>query len=239
MFEREACWIADRLAVYPAPLLSPLLNVGSGTGAFRETVQPWIHRDLLAPLAARGVEIVHLDARPEDGQGDDPADGQGDGIDIRADLLRDADFDRMVGARQYAALLCCNVLEHVRDPGEFARRCAMLVRPGGIIVVTVPRSYPHHADPIDTLYRPTPEEAAALFPCSTLIAAEILDVGLSYRDEIRRRPWLLLRPLLRLPAPFLGLAKWRNSMIKPYWLFNNYLISAAVLRREDPPAVSC
>ena len=68
------------------------------------------------------------------------------------------------GQRRYAALLCCNVLEHVRDPGEFARRCAMLVRPGGVIVVTVPRSYPHHADPIDTLYRPTPEEAAALFP---------------------------------------------------------------------------
>ena len=114
----------------------------------------------------------------------------------------------------------------------------MLVRPGGIIVVTVPRSYPHHADPIDTLYRPTPEEAAALFPQTALVAAEIIDVGLSYRDEIRRRPWLLLRPLLRLPVPFLGLAKWRNSMVKPYWLFHNYRVSAAVLRRtetEPPP----
>ena len=38
MFEREARWIADRLAAYPPSLLSPLLNVGSGTGAFRETV---------------------------------------------------------------------------------------------------------------------------------------------------------------------------------------------------------
>jgi hypothetical protein len=114
----------------------------------------------------------------------------------------------------------------------------MLVRPGGIIVVTVPRSYPHHADPIDTLYRPTPEEAAALFPHSSLVAAEIIDVGLSYRDEVRRRPWLLLRHLLRLPAPFLGLAKWRNSMVKPYWLFHNYRVSAAVLRRDEEPPVS-
>lgn len=233
MFEREARWIGDRLAAYPPPLLSPLLNVGSGTAVFRETVQPWIDRDLLAPLAARGVEIVHLDARPA---ADGSRDGQGDGIDIRADLLRDADFGRVAGARRYAALLCCNVLEHVYDPGEFARRCAMLVRPGGIIVVSVPRSYPHHADPIDTLYRPTPEEAAALFPHSTIVAGEIIDVGLSYRDEVRRRPWLLLRHLLRFPAPFLGLAKWRNSMTKPYWLFANYRVSAAVLRREDGPS---
>ena len=53
---------------------------------------------------------------------------------------------------------------------------------------------------------------------------------LSRRDQAP--PWLLLRPLLRLPVPFLGLAKWRNSMVKPYWLFHNYRVSAAVLRRE-------
>ena len=226
MFEREARWIGDRLAAYPPRLLSPLLNVGSGTRSFRESAQPWMAQILFAPLAARGVEIVHLDARA------------GDGIDIRADLLQDDDFAVVAGAQSYAALLCCNVLEHVRDPGEFARRCAMLVRPGGLIVVTVPRSYPHHADPIDTLYRPTPEEAAARFPNSALVAAEIIDVGLSYRDEVRRRPWLLLRHPLRLPAPFLGIAKWRNSMIKPYWLFHNYRVSAAVLRRDEGPPAS-
>ena len=226
MFEFEARWIGDRLAAYKPSELSPLLNVGSGTRAFREGVQPWIDRDLFAPLAARAVEIVHLDAR------------SGDGIDIRADLLRDSDFARAAGARRFQALLCCNVLEHLRDPGEFARRCAMLVRPGGLIVVTVPRSYPHHADPIDTLYRPTPEELAALFPHSALTAAEIIDVGLSYRDDVKRRPWLLLRHLLRLPAPFLGLTKWRRSMAKPYWLFHNYQVSAAVLRRDEEPPVS-
>ena len=226
MFEREARWIGDRLAAYPPEELSPLLNIGSGTRAFRESAQPWIDRHLLAPLRERGIEIVHLDARP------------GDGIDLQADLLRDDDFARVAGARRYAALLCCNVLEHVPNPGAFARRCAMLVRPGGLIVVTVPRSYPHHADPIDTLYRPTPEEAAALFPQTAPVAGETIDVGLSYRDEVRRRPWLLLRHLLRLPVPFLGLAKWRNSMVKPYWLFHNYRVSAAVLRREDGPSIA-
>lgn len=223
MFEAEARWVGDRLAAFPPERLSPLLNIGSSTKQFRESVQPWTVRHVFGPLAARGVDIVHLDAR------------EGPGIDIRADLLEDADFDR-VGVARYGAVLCCNVLEHVRDSLEFARRCTELVRPGGIIVVTVPRSYPHHGDPIDTLYRPTPEQAAALFAGSSVLAAEIVDVGESYRDEVRRRPWLLLRHLFRAPAPFLGLDKWRRSMTKPYWLFHNYQVSAAVLRRDAPPA---
>jgi SAM-dependent methyltransferase len=219
MFDAEARWIGRHLAALPPELLSPLINIGSSTAEFRDAVQPWMGRHIFGPLAVRGVDIVHADAR------------EGAGIDLRADLLDDADFAR-IRSVHYGALLCCNVLEHVRDPGEFARRCAALVSPGGVIVVTVPRSYPHHADPIDTLYRPTPEEAAALFPATSIIAAEIIDVGESYADDLRRRPWLLLRHLARAPVPFLGLEKWRRSMQKPYWLFHNYRVSALLLRRE-------
>lgn len=219
MFAREARWIADRLAAFPAPAISPLIDVGSSTGEFRERAQPWIAGTIFAPLTARGVEITHLDAR------------QGDGIDICGDLLDDADFARLRRTR-YRALLCCNILEHVRDAAELARRCTELVMPGGVIVVTAPRSYPRHADPIDTLYRPMPAAMAALFRGTTVLAAEIVDVGESYRDEVRRRPWILLRHLARLPFPFVDFGQWRASMQKPYWLFHNYRVSAAVLRRN-------
>lgn len=219
MFDLESQWIGGRLASMPAAELSPLLNVGSSTREFREATQPWMTRNIFAPLAARGVEIVHLDAR------------SGSGIDLRADLLNGDDFAR-VAARRYRALLCCNILEHVIDHREFARRCAALVAPGGTIVVTVPLSYPRHGDPIDTLYRPDPTEAAALFPDCSVSAAEIIDVGESYRDEVRRRPWILLRHVLRAPVPFFGFEKWRHSMHKPYWLFHNYRVSAALLRRR-------
>lgn len=219
MFAREARWIAERLAAFPAPALSPLIDVGSSTSDFREQTQPWISRALFAPLAARGVAITHLDAR------------QGPGIDIRGNLLDDADFARL-RSTGYRALLCCNILEHVPDPAELATRCAELVMPGGIIVVTVPHSYPRHADPIDMLYRPAPAEMAALFRGTTVLAAEIIDVGESYRDEVRRRPWILLRHLARLPFPFLDVEQWTASMQKPYWLFHNYEVSAAVLRRD-------
>jgi len=220
MFDSESLWIAGKLAAYPAPQISPLLNVGSSTSDFREGAQPWTIRNIFGPLAARGVEIVHLDSR------------SGAGIDICADLLDEADFARIRSTR-YRTLLCCNILEHVLDPAEFARRCVELVMPGGIIVVTVPRSYPRHGDPIDTLYRPTPEEAAALFSGTSVVAAETLDVGESYCDAVRRRPWILLRHLARFPVPFLDFEKWTASMQKPYWLFHNYQVSAVVLRRSE------
>jgi SAM-dependent methyltransferase len=219
MFDIESRWVGDQLAAFAAPQLSPLLNVGSSTSDFRNAAQPWTTRDIFDPLTRRGVEIVHLDAR------------EGAGIDIRADLLDDADFT-CVASRRYGALLCCNILEHVRDPGELARRCVELVVPGGVIVVTVPRSYPRHGDPIDTLYRPTPDEAASLFPDTLTVASRIIETGESYRDAVRRRPWILLRHLARFPVPFLDFEKWRASMQKPYWLFHDYQVSAVVLRRR-------
>jgi len=90
MFDIESRWVGDRLAAYPAPLISPLLNVGSSTSEFREAAQPWTVRNIFTPLAARGVEIVHLDARA------------GAGIDIRADLMNAADFAR-IGSRRFRA----------------------------------------------------------------------------------------------------------------------------------------
>lgn len=221
MFEAEARWLARRLARYPAEELSPLLNVGSSTRALRERDQPWTERELFAPLAERGVTLIHLDSR------------EGEGIDIRADILDPADLARIKGAGP-KAILCCNILEHVKDRQALARHCTEIVGPGGLIFVTVPYSYPRHRDPIDTLYRPTPAELAALFADCDMAEGTIIDVGESYRGQVKRRPWILLRHLFILPFPFLDFDKWRHSLAKPYWLFHNYKVTGAVFRVRMP-----
>jgi hypothetical protein len=119
----------------------------------------------------------------------------------------------------------------VREPGRLARHCLKLLDAGGLVFVTVPFSYPHHADPIDTMYRPSLEELALLFAGAHLREARILDTGLSYRDAVRARPWLLLRHLARLPLPFLSPVRWHRSMAKLYWLAAPYRISCAVLEK--------
>jgi hypothetical protein len=218
MFAAEARWLRDRLDGFPAERLSPLLNLGSSDAEFRERRQPWITAELLGPLAARGVAVVHVDRRAAPG------------VDIRADLTDRRDLARLRALRP-RALLCCNLLEHVPEPALLARHCLDLLDAGGLVFVTVPFSYPHHADPIDTMYRPDPAQLARLFAGARLHEARILDVGLCYRDEVRARPWLLLRHLARLPLPFLSPVRWRRSMAKLYWLAAPYRITCAIFEK--------
>jgi hypothetical protein len=219
MFEAEAAWLCAALDRYPTERLSPLLNLGSSTALFRERVQPWTEERLYRPLRTRGIDLVHVDRRDEPG------------VDLRADLSDAADLQDLA-ALAPRALLCCNLLEHVEEPGRLARHCLALLPPGGLAFVTVPFSYPYHRDPIDTMFRPTPEELAPLFIGARMIEGAVVGAGQSYRDEIRRRPWLLLRHLARFPAPFLSWQKWRRSMTKLYWLAAEYRITCAVFEKQ-------
>jgi hypothetical protein len=218
MFETEAAWLFSALGHYPIERLSPLLNLGSSTALFRERVQPWTEARLYRPLRERGVTLVHVDRRDEEG------------VDVRADLGLRADLARLAELRPHA-LLCCNLLEHVEDPGRLARDCLALLPPAGLAFVTVPFSYPYHRDPIDTMFRPGPEELGALFSSARMIEGTVIGAGQSYRDEVRRRPWLVLRHVARFPAPFLSWPKWRRSMLKLYWLAAEYRITCAVFEK--------
>lgn len=222
MFEAEAAWLERHLRERDAAELSPLLNIGSSTSQFREVEQPWTERRLFAPLRARGIRLIHLDAR------------EGPGIDIRADIFDPTDQAkiRSLGVR---SILLCNILEHVRDPGGLARICLDIVGPGGLVFVTAPYSYPHHRDPIDTMYRPSPEALSELFRPARMLTGEIIDVGESYLGQIKRRPWLLLRHISRFPFPFIHFEGWKRSMRKLYWLTHPYLVTGAVFRVPDAP----
>ena len=108
----------------------------------------------------------------------------------------------------------------------------MLLPRGGLAFVTVPFSYPYHRDPIDTMYRPSPVELSLLFDGAKLLDGAVIGAGQSYCDDVRRRPWILLRHIARLPAPFLSFERWRRSMAKLYWLFAEYRITCAVFEKR-------
>lgn len=215
MFVAEAVRLDTLLKERGPGEISPLLNLGSSTRAYREIVQPWCECLLFAPLRERGVRTIHVDFR------------DGEGIDQCADMLDEEDVLRLKSL-DAKAVLCCNMLEHVRNPEILARHCIDLVGAGGLIYVTVPYSYPHHRDPIDTMYRPAPEELARIFRPARMVKGEILDSGESYRRQVSKRPWILLRHLLRLPFPFIAFESWKRSMRKLYWLIHNYRFTVAV-----------
>ncbi len=218
MFEAEANRLREILLAQGE--ISPLLNLGSSTRAFREQARPHIEHALFAPLRAAGVAVVHSDLKQADG-----VDLAGDVIDpaVRAGLKR----------RGFRALLIANMLEHVRDREAVTAACEEIVGPGGLILATVPSSFPYHADPIDTGYRPAPAELAAAFAASDPLLAEEV-TGRTYREDIAARGSSLRRELGRtLGFGLIGFARpksFRARLSRWRWYRRPYVVSLALVR---------
>jgi SAM-dependent methyltransferase len=218
MMRCDAEWLGRKLSETSAEELSPVLNLGSSTHHFRTVEQPYIHALVFAPLAARGVKVVHSDLK------------SAEGVDISGDIFDDADFARLrtVGAR---TVICTHMFEHVRDRDALKRRLLDLLPEGGRFFVTVPSSYHEHNDPIDTMYRPSPDELAAMFEGHEILERRELE-GETYWAHVRKRPvTLFLRHFARFFVPFLGWHAWKRSMRKLYWLFHPYKVSVVAGRK--------
>lgn len=200
MFDAEAARLCEILLGRGE--VSPLLNLGSSTGAFREGAKPHIEARLFAPLREAGIAVTHCDLKA------------GEGVDIAGDILDPAIRNRLK-AVGFKAVLAANLLEHVRDRPAVAAASEEIAGPGGLILATVPSSAPYHADPIDTGYRPTPSELAAAFTGSTVLLAEEL-AGPTYAERIRAdgsSPWreigrTALYTLLAFARPNSARARW-------------------------------
>ncbi len=114
-----------------------VLDVGSSTLAFRTEVQPHIDEHVFKPLRERQLRIQHLDAKADAG----------------VDIVADVTLEGVEGC--YDLVICTNLLEHVVDRTLVVGNLKRLVAPGGLLLLTVPRRYPIHHDPIDTGFRPT------------------------------------------------------------------------------------
>ncbi len=209
----EAPWIGQVLARLSTDRLSPLLNVGSGSAHFRRSEHPWIESAIFKPLLQRGVDVVHLDIK------DAP------GVDLVGDPC-DPQTCQILQQRNFRCVLCANVLEHVVEPQRLASNLFNLLPAGGLMLVSVPRAYPYHACPIDTGFRPTPADLAALFPGARTLASEVVDCG-SFIDEIRRQPLLIPRLLL----PFYRPMRWFGLMHRLPWLWRRYQTTCVLLEK--------
>lgn len=199
----EADWLREQLLAIGPQAASPVLNIGSSTEAFRTLSKPHIEQRLFAPLRAAGFDIIHVDMKS----------GKGVDITCRIDDLEAGDILRATGAK---TLLCSNMLEHVEDPARVAAICESLLPQGGHLLVTVPRSYPYHPDPIDTMYRPSVDELAALFAGCSLVGSLAINDGTVFADERRKGALSLARfPLHSLWLLFSGL--WRPGIAAARW----------------------
>lgn len=161
MLKKESKWIQIELSKFAVKELNPILSIGSGSIESRTVSQPWISNCVYNPLSSRGIKVVHHELFPDMG------------IDIAGDLL-DSRFQKVLEATNVASILCLNVLEHISDRSVVISTLSKTLRRGGILILTVPRRYPYHPGPIDTLFRPTCDSLAAEFKGFETIVARSL-----------------------------------------------------------------
>lgn len=218
LFEAEAVRIREILLAHG--VVSPLLNLGSSTREFREVDKPHIARELFGPLEAAGIAVVHSDLK------------RADGVDVAGDIL-DPAVQRELAGRGFKCVLLANLLEHVRDRAAVAAACEAIAGPGGLILATVPSSFPYHADPIDTGYRPSPAALGALFSGSEIVTAEEV-AGRTYKEDLKVRGSSVGREVARtLFGALIAFARPRSFAAKAHrwlWFSRPYKVSVVLLR---------
>jgi hypothetical protein len=219
----EAAYIGASLRTIPIEQLSPILNLGSQSAEWRRT-RPHVDREIFDPLVARSGRVVHADLKDDDG------------VDIVGDIY-DPEFQSRCRRLGLKTVFCCNILEHVLDPREFANIVSGLVPPGGFLVVSVPYSYPFHADPVDTLFRPSPAEIVALFgPSFSTVVAHVL-TDMTWLEDLastiprHRMPLYFAKDLAKALSEIPSKEKRFRRLHRYLWLGRPYKISIVILRR--------
>jgi hypothetical protein len=194
--------------------------MGSGTLYFRTVVQPHIDQYIFGPLAKRSVDIVHCDMKMEDG------------VDMVGDIFS-YNCQRRLAGRNFRCVLLANFLEHLLPERrhEVPSVLSEMMNDHSILIVTVPFSYPYHPDPIDSLFRPNPDELATMFPKCGVVSSAII-TGNTYLDDLRRMPTRkVAKSVLRMFAPFYKFDRWLGCVHNLLWLYKPYSVSCVVLAR--------
>ena len=151
-----------------------IINLGSGNVEQLKKTKPWVSKNVFDLFKKQKTKILHVDAE------------NFPGVDIVQDLSQPNSLsfcDELKGSRLF---ILANVLEHIPKKAhtEFLKKIYSKMKSKDGLIITVPYDYPYHADPIDTMYRPSPHDLHALLPL-TWLEGEIVTAG-SYREEFRR-----------------------------------------------------
>lgn len=214
MTRLESEWIGRHLSAMPDGALFPLLDIGSSTLEFRTKTQPYIEENIFRPLRARNPNIYHLDMKAARG------------VDLVGDLL-DPAFVKKIDKMQIQSIMISNLFEHVAARQPICDVVMKILNPGGHLFISGPYKYPYHADPIDTMFRPTIAEMHAYFPHTIIVDSAIINSGNWRQWDAAERGRPLGRTILRLLTPFYRPTKWWElARQAPYILWD---ISAFVL----------
>jgi len=218
MLHEEARWLNRHLRELNRDDLYPMCNLGSSTEHYRRLEQPYIDKYLFAPARMKNLGVIHVDAK------DAP------GVDLVADLM-DPTLPARLAKLGVRSVMCCNLLEHVSDRIIIRDIVLSILKPGGYLIATVPYRFPYHEDPIDTMYRPTVAEVAALFPGTSVHKAAIVRAS-RFAYEMQSNYRALCRLMVRSMMPFYRPQSWWANVRRLGEIIAGYRVTCVILRRQ-------
>jgi SAM-dependent methyltransferase len=166
MLYKESIWFKQTINKYCKPN-SLVLNIGSSTKEFLTEVQPYIHENVISPIIDLGCTLKNIDLK------------QAEGVDLVGDVTN-PEFINSLKLLKPSLIICANLLEHLEDRQAFIDGLKQIIGDDTLLIVSVPLNFPFHADPIDTLYRPTLGELAADFSGLCIVEGKEVSSGLYY-----------------------------------------------------------
>jgi hypothetical protein len=213
MLESEARWFSERIKEIGYKNICPMCNIGSSTGPFMTEQQPWIYDYIFGPLQTTQCIVKHVDIKA------------GSGVDIVGDLSDSQLHEELIRYR-FKSVFFSNVLEHLNEREPICNTLVSMIPLGGYIFASCPRHYPYHPDPIDTMFRPTVNELAALFKGTRLMSGEIVRGGNLITNEQSIRKNILV--VGRMMVPFYRPGNWLRNL---HYVFEPYSATCVVLQK--------
>jgi hypothetical protein len=222
VLEEEAHWIRTVLDELPDDAF-PLLNLGSGARAVRERNEPYADRLIFQPLAARGVRVIHADIKAAEG------------VDVVLDFTSATDRATLAGrVGPVRTIACSNVLEHLSiSPADAAAHLLDMCPGSCFVIVTVPKRFGYHPDPVDNGFRPTADELATLFSGSVVLRKADVRGPILAVVQASYQGWL--RYLVRVLMPFYKPHVWWGQVT---WFWRRAEVACVLVRKDEPGADS-
>ena len=163
MLLQESQWYKEVILKYIKPG-SLILNIGSSTKEYVEVRQPYIKYNILDELVKKKCVVKNVDIKVSEG------------VDIVGDIGDPLFVERLLQMKP-DAVICGNVLEQVADREAFSRALQSLIGDQTLLIISVPRAFPYHEDPIDTMYRSSLEDLTHEFPLLRLVEGKNVSGG--------------------------------------------------------------
>ena len=138
----EAIWLNNLLKSEIFLNKTTLINIGCSTQDFIDSQQPYIQDFVLSPINKLFKKVVNVDIK------------DGPGVDFVGDFLQVKDQVKLMSMNPDVVLMS-NLLEHIPNPKDGLTSIARIMPKGSLLILTGPRRYPYHPDPIDNGYRPS------------------------------------------------------------------------------------